>query len=124
MLFLILGGTALRFYTSESAVIAVGLVRMRYCLLFQFTSVLMVTLSGSMRGLGYSLIPALISLAGSCGLRLIWIYLRFPQNPTYENLLIVYPLTWGMTSLAMLIAYLFISRHAVRKLEKTDAIAV
>ena len=124
MLFLVLGEKALRFYTTEPAVIAVGLVRMRYCLLLQFTSVLMDTLSGSMRGLGYSLVPALISLAGSCGLRLVWIYLLFPMNPTYEMLLIVYPLTWGITSLAMLIAYLFIRHHAVRKLEKPGAIAI
>ena len=124
MLFLILGRTALKVYTTEPAVIEIGLVRMKYCLLFQFTSVLMDTLSGSMRGLGYSLIPALLSLAGSCGLRLLWVYLVFPHNPTFENLIMVYPMTWGMTSLAVLIAYICISRHAVRKLEKPDAIAV
>ena len=124
LLFLALGSTALRFYTTESAVIAVGLVRMKYCLLFQFTSVLMDTLSGSMRGLGYSLIPALISLAGSCGLRLVWIYVIFPMNPTYETLLAVYPLTWAITSLAMFIAYMVIRSHAVKKLEKPSAIAV
>ena len=124
LLFLILGGTALRFYTNESAVIAVGLVRMKYCLLFQFTSVLMDTLSGSMRGLGYSLIPAVISLVGSCVLRLVWIYLVFPHNPTYEMLLIVYPLTWAMTSLAMFTAYMIIRRHAVRRIERPDAVAV
>lgn len=114
VLFLILGKHALRFYTNEEAVMATGLIRMRYCLLFQFTSVLMDTLSSSMRGLGYSLAPALISLAGSCGLRLVWVYLIFPINPTFNALLMVYPVTWGITSLTMLAAYLFVARRTLR----------
>ena len=54
----------------------------------------------------------------------VWIYLVFPYNPTYEMLLIVYPITWVMTSLAMFVAYMVTSRHAVRKIEKPSAIAV
>ncbi|MCH5210301.1 MAG: MATE family efflux transporter [Oscillospiraceae bacterium] len=112
--FLLLGETALKFYTTEPAVIAVGLVRMRYCLVFQFTSALMDVLSGSMRGLGYSLLPAILSLIGSCGLRLLWIYTIFPQAPSFERLLVVYPVTWAMTSLSMLIAYMWVSRRVMK----------
>ena len=113
--FLILGRHALRLYTNEEAVMATGIVRMRYCLLFPFTSVLMDTLSGSMRGLGYSLTPAIISLAGSCGLRLVWVYLIFPLNPTFDMLLTVYPATWAVTSAAMFAAYMFVSRHMLKR---------
>ncbi len=113
VIFLMLGKTALHFYTVEPAVVEIGLVRMRYCLIFQFTSVLMDTLSSSMRGLGYSLLPAIISLIGSCGLRILWVYTVFPKAPSFEMLIIVYPITWAVTSLAMLAAYMWVSRRVL-----------
>jgi putative MATE family efflux protein len=112
--FYLLGAKVLRFYTTEPAVLEIGLVRMRYCLLLQFTNVFMDVFSGSLRGLGYSMIPALISLASSCGLRLLWVYTMFPKSQTFGTLLMTYPMSWIVGSLGMIIAYIIV----VRKIRK------
>lgn len=108
------GGKLLYFYTSEPAVIEIGLVRMKYCLLMQFLSVCMDIFSGSLRGLGYSMIPALISLASSCGFRLLWVYTVFPKSPAFSTLMVSYPASWIIGSCGMVIAY-FIVIHKIRK---------
>lgn len=122
--FFFAGRGALRFYTTESAVIEIGLVRMKYCLVMQFISVFMDVLSGSMRGLGYSLTPALISFAGSCAFRLLWVYLVFPLAPTFATLMWVYPISWLISSAASVIAYFIIRRRVVQQQQKaTQAIS-
>lgn len=115
------GGGALKFYTSEAEVIKYGLLRMKYCLIMQFVSVFMDIFSGSLRGLGYSLIPALIALVSSCGLRLVWVYAVFPASPSFETLLAVYPVTWAIGSAGTITAYFIVSRHAVKKYKNSAA---
>lgn len=100
------GHTLIKIYTSEQTVADLGCIRMRYALLPQIFNVIMDVLSGSMRGLGRSLVPALISIVGVCGVRLIWVYLVFPQSPTFETLLLVYPVSWIITAAAIAAAYI------------------
>lgn len=71
-----------------------------------FTFICIEILSGSLRGLGNSLVPAIITCAGVCGLRILWIFFAVPQNPTIENVMTSYPLTWVVTSL-IFVAYFF-----------------
>lgn len=113
--FYLLGENALRFYASDMAVIEIGLIRMRYCLITQFISVFMEVLSGSLRGLGYSLVPALISLVSSCGIRLLWVYTLFPKSPMFTTLMQSYPLSWAIGSTGTLVAYFIVSRIALKK---------
>ena len=72
----------------------------------------METASGFLRGLGHSFQAMLISLAGVCGLRILWIYTVFPMNPTLETLYLSYPISWLVTALAH---YLY-SRICKRKM--------
>lgn len=111
LIFFFTGKEVLLFYTTDPAVIEIGLVRMKFCLVTQFISVFMDIFSGSMRGLGYSLTPALISFIGSCVLRLAWVYFVFPLAPTFSTLMLVYPLSWAISSLASVIAYFTIRRR-------------
>lgn len=115
LIFYLLGDNALRFYTTEPAVMEIGLVRMKYCLLMQFVGVFMDVFSGSLRGLGRSLMPALISLASSCGIRLLWIYTVFPKVPAFETLVSVYPISWMFGSAGTIIAYIAVSRKLLGK---------
>ncbi len=108
------GHTLIKIYTSEQIVADLGCIRMRYALLPQLFNAIMDVLSGSMRGLGRSLVPALISIVGVCGVRLIWVYLVFPQSPTFETLLMVYPVSWIITSAAIAAAY-FKTRKSIGK---------
>ena len=54
-------------------------------------------LVGSIRGLGYSVIPMIVSLLGACGLRILWIFTVFKLMPTLTTLYISYPISWGIT---------------------------
>ena len=63
-----------------------------------------------LRGMGVSLLPALITMFGSCIFRIIWIYTAFAWNPTYETLMDVYPVSWIAMGIAMLAAYWYTRR--------------
>ena len=63
-----------------------------------------------MRGMGVSLLPALITMAGSCVFRIIWIYTVFAWNPTFETLMSVYTVSWVLMSVVMLVAYALVRR--------------
>ncbi|MDO5398296.1 MAG: MATE family efflux transporter [bacterium] len=115
LVFYLLGENVLRFYTTEPVVMEIGLLRMKYCLLMQFVSVFMDVFSGSLRGLGYSMIPALISLASSCGFRLLWVYAVFPKSRTFTTLVQSYPISWVIGSAGMVIAYFIVSRLLLRR---------
>lgn len=115
LIFYLLGENVLRFYTTEPAVMEIGIIRMKYCLLMQFVGVFMDVFSGSLRGLGYSLIPALIALASSCGFRLLWVYTVFPKTPTFTTLVTGYPISWVIGSVGTLLAYIIVSRRIMKK---------
>ena len=97
-------------FTKDSAVAELAVIRMIYVLSFEVFNMTPEVLSGCMRGLGYSFIPAIICVLGICGFRIIWIYTIFQRVHTYQRLIIVYPISWIITSVAVFIAYL-----AVRK---------
>ena len=66
---------------------------------------------GSLRGIGHSLLPALITVVGSCVLRIVWVYTIFKMySQNFYVLMIIYPITWVATGAAMLISYYVISR--------------
>ena len=78
-------------------------------------------ISGALRGLGHSVMPAVITLLGVCVLRVFWVWLIFPLQPTMGNLMLSYPITWGITAIANGI-YLYwaynkiVGRHRMVKL--------
>ena len=68
-----------------------------------------------MRGLGYSLEPALISMAGACGLRVLWIYTVFKKVQTFAMLVAVYPISWFATALVLGIVCIYKFKVAEKK---------
>lgn len=70
---------------------------------FYFICGIMEVLSAAVRGLGYSISPMLTVLIGACGLRVLWVYLVFPNERfhTLKGLLTCYPVTWAITCLAL-----------------------
>ena len=70
--------------------------------------------SGVLRGLGKSTLSTLISLIGSCVLRLVWIYLIFPLHPTLWMVYLSYPITWGMTALTHFTVSMIVRRRYMR----------
>lgn len=80
---------------------------------------IMGVLSGTLKGLGYSIAPMIISLAGICGLRLLWVIFVFPLEPlhTIGGLFLCYPVTWSVTIMAFAILLAIAWRKKLKPLE-------
>lgn len=79
-------------------------------------SVTMEIMSGAMRGFGYSLPPALVTLFGICCVRIVWIFTVFEMHPTYSVLMAVYGISWAITAVLLYIVYV----RFVHKLKKQE----
>ena len=77
---------------------------------------------GVMRGLGYSVVPMVVSLIGACGLRLLWIATIFhiPQYHSLAAVYISYPITWAITMLIHALTFAFVAHKVlVGKADRT-----
>lgn len=63
-------------------------------------------MSGYLRGFGISLMPAILTTVGVCGVRIAWIRFVFPQSMTFRTIMTAYPVSLSVTALFMLIALL------------------
>ncbi len=94
-----LGDSLLGIYSPSTEVIAAGMARLKIiCTVYALCGVMDV-LVGALRGIGYSVVPMIVSLIGACGLRLLWVATIF-KIPQYHNLTTVYlsyPITWTIT---------------------------
>lgn len=110
------GETLLGIYSSSAEVIAAGMMRVRIiCSVYALCGVMDV-LVGALRGIGYSIIPMIVSLVGACGLRLVWIATVF-QIPEYHSLTTVYisyPITWTITLTVHAITFALAARKVLR----------
>jgi putative MATE family efflux protein len=108
-------GTALlHVFNGDPEVIRLGMVRIRYIISGECIYVLIEVLSGAMRGLRYSLIPAAISVGGICVFRIVWVFTAFAAHPTFVSLLLTYPVSWVITAAALVIAYFAVTRKVLR----------
>ena len=112
------GAQLLHFYSSDAAVIAAGYERLRVICGTYLLCGIMDTLASSLRGLGYSVLPMVVSLVGSCLLRLVWIATIFQLNRTPFMLYISYPISWVLTA-AVHLACLLVVRHKMRQRGQT-----
>lgn len=106
------GEQLLYIYTNSPDVVTAGMKRLRVILTTYYLCGMMDVMVGILRGLGYSVIPMIVSLIGACGLRLVWIATVF-QIPEYHKITtvyIAYPITWTVTFLAHVITYLVVSK--------------
>ncbi len=111
MLAYLFGSNLLGLYTNDPAVIQYGLLRMSIICPTYFLCGIMDTMVGSLRGMGYSIIPMIVSLTGACGLRILWIFTVFKfLSPTLTTLYISYPITWTVTALGHIITFIIVRR--------------
>ena len=104
---LLLSGKALLgLFTDDPFVIEAGMLRVRMLLYAQTLNVLMDNLSGAMRGLGKSLVPALTTLFCVCGIRILWVFTGFRFYHTWMSILIIFPVSWVVNASFMVIGYL------------------
>ena len=103
----------LQIYTTDPAVLLYAKQRIVIATTLEcLTSVYEIS-AGAMRGLGRSLTPALITFLGSCVLRLIWIATACKMVHEFWVLLIIYPISWVVTGLIMMIAYEIVKKRVL-----------
>ena len=92
--------------------ISVGLIRMTYICVPYFLCGLMDVTTGLIRGIGHSVLPMIITIAGVCGLRIVWIYtvFRIPKYHMLQCLYFSYTLSWSLTFLTELIVFIYLLR--------------
>lgn len=109
------GEPLLSLYTKEKDVIPYGITRMAVICTTYFTCGIMEVLVGSLRGMGYSILPMIVSVVGVCGLRILWICTYFQQHHTLSVLYMSYPITWVITIITDIICILVIRRKINQK---------
>lgn len=120
----IFGDKLLGIYITDSPdAIHYGMERLKFMLIPYFLCGIMDTATGSMRGIGSSVIPMIITIIGVCVMRIVWIYTVFamPQYHTFSGLFISYPISWLLTFAAVFTSYLIIMRKRERALAAQPA---
>ena len=117
------GEVLLHFYSTDEAVVAAGLSRMQIICTAYFLCGIMDTLASCLRGRGYSVIPMIVSLVGSCLLRLVWIATIFRMFRSTGTLYISYPLSWALTAGVHLICLLVVRKKMNDQLKEESRLA-
>lgn len=95
----------LSFFTTDAEVIHYGAIRMEGVLLFQFIACSYEVTGSALRGMGESMLPTIMTVFGTCILRIIWVFAVLPHYTGFAHLLQVYPLSWILTGAMVIIAY-------------------
>ncbi len=106
-------GFLLNIYTTDPDVIKIGTIRMGIICVPYFLCGIMDVVVGSLRGLGKSTTPMIVSLLGVCGLRIIWIFTIFRSNMNLGLLYVSYPISWIITFIILMICFINLYRKIV-----------
>jgi len=107
----------------EPEVIAQAVVRLGYVAAFHFLCAFMDIMVGILRGLGHSVVPMIVSLVGSCALRLVWIATIFQIYTTPACLYISYPISWAITALAHVLFFFAVRKRTYNRVQNLNAIS-
>ena len=116
LLFQAFDRTLLSVYNQDPAVIDYGVLRMHIILPTYFICGMMDVMVGQLRGIGYSIMPMIVSLTGACLFRVLWIMTIFsmPQFHTLQMLYISYPVSWALTFSIHMICYLTFAKKKLQ----------
>lgn len=111
------GENLLGFYTTDPQVVAYGMNRLAIISTTYFLCGLMDVMVGSIRGLGFAVMPMIVSLLGACALRVVWIFTIFQLYHTQFILYISYPISWIVTFLVHLICYIVVRKKVLARMK-------
>ena len=100
------GSTLLGWFTTSQEVLDIALRTVHLTIPFYFTYICVEVLSGAIRGTGDSFLPMAISASGICFLRILWIAFVHPLFPSYDMVVLIFPISWAATSVLYTIYYL------------------
>ena len=116
------GSQVLRIYTTDAEVIACGLEILSITTVPYFLCGIMDLIPGALRGMGHSAVPMILSVIGTVGTRIIWIYGFFPHNRSLFFLFISYPGSWIATILMQTVCFWFVRKKCIQQLKKAAAV--
>ena len=118
VLILLTGKALLSLFNSDPQVVSVGYTRLIMVFSAYTFSMLYENMSGYMRGFGFSLIPAVVTTLGICGVRIFWILAIFPSHETFVGILTAYPVSLSVT--ALLIFIVLAIYHPAKRLQTEE----
>lgn len=115
----LLGKPLLGLYSNNPAVIEAGVGRLAVICVTYALCGMMDCMVGALRGLGYSVMPMIVSLMGACAFRIVWIALLFrnEQFHNIETIYYTYPVSWALTLAVHVLCFLFVSRRLKKKMK-------
>lgn len=111
----IFGRPLLGIYSSDEAVISMGMIRLSIVCASYALDGIMDVVADIVRGLGNSMLPMFVTLIGACGFRIVWIYTIFAWNHQLQVLYLSYPITWIITSITHVICYIIVKKRLLRR---------
>lgn len=105
------GSELLKIYTSDADVIRCGVEVLAFTTVPYFCCGIMDLLPGALRGMGYSGVPMILSIIGTVGTRIVWIFGLFPAHRSLSFLFISYPVSWILTILMQAVCFCFVRKH-------------
>lgn len=109
------GPEILQIYTEDAEVIACGMEILAYTTITYFLCGWMDLFPGALRGMGYSAVPMVLSVIGTVGTRVVWIFGIFPYHRSLAILFISYPASWIITIVLQVICFYFVRRRVHRR---------
>ena len=98
-------------FNSDPSVIRWGMIRMSFITIWEGAYAPIEALSGVMRGYGYSMVPALVSVLGICVLRVLWVLTVFSRHRTMNVLMTAFPISFVVTSGVLILLYFVLRRR-------------
>lgn len=112
------GNKILWIYTDDVNVVKAGMEVLRFTTITYFLCGIMDLLPGALRGMGYSTVPMILSVIGTVGTRLVWIYDVFPYHRSIDILFISYPASWFVTIVFQVICYFIVRKRLSLRRDK------
>ena len=103
-------------FNSDPQVISLGTTRLFWIGGTMYLNGIIDIMSGSLRGYGDSLPPAIVVLVGICGVRITWLYTVFASHHEFIVLMMAYPASWLFTAIVLTFVYQSCRKHIVRGL--------
>lgn len=118
----VLGGLAYCFgpqiltvYTSDPKVINCGMEILAYTSITYFLCGIMDLFPGALRGMGYSAVPMVLSVIGTVGTRIVWVFGIFPNHRSLSVLFVSYPVSWILTIVLQVVCFYFVRKRVHQK---------
>ena len=118
----VLGGLAYSFgpqiltvYTSDPKVINCGMEILAYTSITYFLCGIIDLFPGALRGMGYSAVPMVLSVIGTVGTRIVWVFGIFPNHRSLSVLFVSYPVSWIITIVLQVVCFYFVRKRVHQK---------